>query len=164
MGCAAAMAVRALEDVSMSWLRVLGRNGRAGLACRRGGSAVEFALVAPVLLMLFSGITAFGICLGAAHNLRQIAAEAARASIAGVTDKERETLAQTMVVRSLSSGAMFRPESIKVLVGPDPKDATMYTVTVTLDANALGINVFSKLIPALPTVLRSTISVRKGGL
>jgi len=148
----------------MSWLRVLKRNGRAGLACRCGSSAVEFALVAPILLMLFAGITAFGICLGAAHNLRQIAAEAARASIAGVTDRERETLAQTMVLRSLSSGAMFRPESVKVLVGPDPKDATMYTVTVTLDANTLGINVFSKLIPMLPTVLRSTISIRKGGL
>jgi len=148
----------------MGWLQVLRRNGRSGLACRSGSSAVEFALVAPVVLMLFAGITAFGICLGAAHNLRQIAAEAARASIAGVTDTERATLAQTMVTRSLSSGAMFRPNSIKVLVGTDPNDATMYIVTVTLDANTLGINVFSKLIPMLPTVLSSSISVRKGGL
>ncbi|SFL89714.1 TadE family protein [Methylobacterium pseudosasicola] len=148
----------------MSWLQVLRRNGRSGWACRSGSSAVEFALVAPVVLMLFAGITAFGLCLGAAHNLRQIAAEAARASIAGVTDTERATLAQTMVTRSLSSGAMFRPDSIKVTVGPDPNDATLYTVTVTLDANTLGINVFSKLIPMLPTILRSSISVRKGGL
>ena len=148
----------------MGWLQGFRRRGRSGLACRRGSSAVEFALVAPVLLMLFAGITAFGICLGAAHNLRQIAAEAARASIAGVTDAERASLAQTMVNRSLSSGAMFRPGSIVVQVGPDPNDATVYVVTVTLDAAALGINVFSKLIPMLPNVLRSTISVRKGGL
>ena len=137
---------------------------RAALTCRRGSSAVEFALVAPVLLLLFAGITMYGICLGAAHNLRQIAAEAARASIAGVTDTERATLAQTMVNRSLSAGAMFRPGSIAVLVGPDPADATVYTVTVTLDATSLGLNTFSKLIPLLPNVLRSTISVRKGGL
>ncbi|QEE42766.1 pilus assembly protein [Methylobacterium sp. WL64] len=148
----------------MGWVQRLRCGGRPGLACRSGSSAVEFALVAPLLLMLFAGITAFGICLGAIHNLRQIAAEAARASIAGVTDVERATLAQTMVNRSLSGGAMFRPETIKVLVGPDPSDATLYTVTVTLDANALGINVFSKLIPMLPSVLRSSISVRKGGL
>lgn len=148
----------------MGLLQRLRCGGRSGLACRSGSSAVEFALVAPLLLMLFAGITAFGICLGAIHNLRQIAAEAARASIAGVTDTERATLAQTMVNRSLSGGAMFRPGSVAVQVGPDPSDAAIYTVTVTLDANALGINVFSKLIPMLPSVLRSSISVRKGGL
>ncbi|MCX4195594.1 hypothetical protein OMR07_08320, partial [Methylobacterium organophilum] len=46
----------------------------------------------------------------------------------------------------------------------DPSDATVYTVTVTLDASTLGINVFARLLPMLPTVLRSSVSVRKGGL
>jgi Flp pilus assembly protein TadG len=137
---------------------------RTAWACRRGSSAVEFALVAPMLLLLFAGITVFGICLGAANNLRQIAAEAARASIAGVTDTERASLAQNTVNRSLSLGAMFRPGSVAVQVGPDPADSSIYTVTVTLDATSLGINTFSRLLPMLPNVLRSTVSVRKGGL
>lgn len=148
----------------MGMQRLLRRGTRAGWACRHGSSAVEFALVAPVLLLLFAGIAAFGICLGAANNLRQIAAEAARASVAGITDTERASLAQSTVNRSLSTGAMFRPGSVAVQVGPDPNDATVYTVTVTLDAASLGINVFSRLLPMLPNVLRSTVSVRKGGL
>ena len=148
----------------MAWRRLLRRGARIGWTCRRGSSVVEFALVAPVLLCLFAGITVFGICLGAAHNLRQIAAEAARASVAGVTDTERASLAQSTVDRSLASGAMFRPGSVAVQVGPDPNDAAIYTVTITFDATSLGINAFSRLLPMLPHVLRSTVSVRKGGL
>ena len=105
-----------------------------------------------------------GICLGAVHNLRQIAAEAARASVAGITDSERATLAQNTVNRSLSTGAMFRPGSVAVQVGSNPDDATIYTVMLSANAASLGINAFSRLLPMLPTILRSTISVRKGGL
>ena len=144
--------------------RLRRRDAPSGWTCRRGSSAVEFALVAPMLLLLFAGIAVFGICLGAANNLRQIAAEAARASVAGVTDTERASLARSVVNRSLRAGAMFSPGSITVQVGPDPNDATVYTVTVTLDATTLGINVFAKLLPMLPSVMRSTVSVRKGGL
>lgn len=117
-----------------------------------------------MLLLLFAGVAVFGICLGAAHNLRLVAAEAARASIGGVTDAERASLAQTTVARSLSNGAMFRPGSVTVQVGPDPTDANVTIVTVTLDATSLGLGAFSRLIPQLPTVLSSTVSVRRGGL
>ncbi|WP_267427282.1 TadE/TadG family type IV pilus assembly protein [Methylobacterium sp. GC_Met_2] len=144
--------------------RLLHRPTTTRLACRSGSSAVEFALVAPLLLLLFAGIGMLGICLGAAHNLRQIAAEAARASVAGITDTERATLAQNTVNRSLSTGAMFRPGSVAVQVGSDPNDATIYTVTLSANTASLGINAFSRLLPMLPTILRSTISVRKGGL
>ncbi len=144
--------------------RILHHQTILGFACRSGSSAVEFALVAPILLLLFAGIGMFGLCLGAAHNLRQIAAEAARASVAGITDSERAALAQNTVNRSLSTGAMFRPGSVAVQVGSDPSDATIYTVTVTADTTSLGVNAFSRLLPMLPTLLRSTISVRKGGL
>ncbi len=132
--------------------------------CIRGGAAVEFALVAPMLLLMFAGITVFGIALGAAHNLRLVAAEAARASIGGVTDAERASLAQTTVNRSLSNGAMFRPGSVTVLVATDPTDANVTVVTVTLDAASLGLGSFGRLLPPLPSLLRSTVSVRRGGL
>lgn len=140
------------------------RRARACLTGRGGSAAVEFALVTPLLLLLFGGITVFGICLGAAHNLRQIAAEAARASVAGVTDSERASLAQGTVDRSLSTGAMFRPGSVAVQVGSNPLDTTLYTVTLRFDATTLGLNAFSRILPLLPSLLTSTVSVRKGGL
>ncbi len=142
----------------------LGQRLRCWARCRRGSSAVEFALVTPMLLLLFAGIAAFGICLGATHNLRLVAAEAARASIAGVTDSERATLARDSVTRSLSGGAMFRPNAVIVQIGPDPANADITVVTLTLDATTLGVGVFARLLPQLPNVLSTTVSVRRGGL
>ena len=97
----------------MGMRRLRRRSAPNGWTCRRGSSAVEFALVAPVLFLLFAGIAVFGICLGAAHNLRQIAAEAARASVAGVTDAERANLADRKSTRlnSSHSGESRMPSS-----------------------------------------------------
>lgn len=146
--------------VGRSWRRA----ARACLRGRGGSAAVEFALVAPLLLLLFAGITMFGLCLGVAHNLRQIAAEAARASVAGVTNAERASLAQSTVDHSLSAGALFKPSSVAVQVGSSPLDAAVYTVTLTVDATSLGLNAFSRLLPLFPTMLSSTVNVRRGGL
>ncbi|WP_342166202.1 TadE family protein [Methylobacterium sp. SD21] len=137
---------------------------RRWASCARGGAAVEFALVAPMLVTLFFGITVFGIFLGASHNLRLVAAEAARASIAGTTDAERATLVRDTVMRSLSHGAMFKPGSVIVQVGADSGDPDVTVVTVTLDATSLGFGLFGRILPQLPTVLSSTVSVRRGGL
>ena len=142
-----------------------GRLGCALMARRGGNAAVEFALVMPILLVLFAGISAFGIYLGAAHTLREIAAEAARASVAGVSDAgSAPRLAQAAVQRSLASSAMFKAGSVGVSVGPSPSDATVYTVTLTYDSSVLGLKSLGKLVPLPPDVFTSTVSVRRGGL
>lgn len=138
--------------------------GTAPMAGCGGNAAVEFALVTPLLLMLFAGILSFGIYLGAAHTLRQIAAEAARASVAGISDTERASLAQGVVTRSLASGSMFKAGSVGVAVGTSPSDASVYTVTLTYDSSVLGLKSLGKLVPLPPDLLTSTVSVRRGGL
>ena len=145
-------------------VRTWRRRARSLPGCRRGGAAVEFALVVPLLLALLAGVCVFGIALGAAHNLRLMAAEAARASVAGTTDAERAALARGTIERSLAAGAMFRSSNLAVQVGADPDDADLFTVTLTLDAGSLGLNTFARLVPALPSLMRSTVSVRRGGL
>lgn len=140
------------------------RSAKARSRCRSGNAAVEFALVTPLLLLLFAGILAFGVYLGAAHTLREIAAEAARASVAGVSDGERASLAQGAVQRSLASGSMFRAGSVGVAVGTSPSDATVYTVTLTYDTSVLGLRGLGRLVPLPPDLLTSTVSVRRGGL
>lgn len=132
--------------------------------CARGGAAVEFALVVPMLITLFVGITVFGISLGAVHSLRLVTAEAARASIAGTSNAERASIVRDTVTRSLGIGAMFKPGSVTVQVGADTGDPNVTVVTVTLDATTLGFGLFSRILPALPNVLSSTVSVRRGGL
>ncbi|MCJ2012221.1 TadE/TadG family type IV pilus assembly protein [Methylobacterium sp. J-076] len=133
-------------------------------SCRRGGAAVEFALIAPMLISLFAAITVLGIFIGAAQNLRLVTAEAARASIAGITDAERASIARDTVMRSLANGAMFKPGSVAVQVGTDAGDPNVTVVTVTLDATTLGLGLFSRILPQLPNALTSTVSVRRGGL
>lgn len=128
-----------------------------------GAAAVEFALVLPALAALFVGISAFGLYLGAAHNLRAIAAEAARASVAGISDEERASLARQRVTTALTSGSLFKPGTVTVQVGPDPADATLYNVTLSVDSATLGLPTLVGLaVP--PNFLTSSVSVRRGGL
>jgi Flp pilus assembly pilin Flp len=61
---------------------------------RRGTSAVEFALIAPFLLLLVAAILAYGSIFATSLSLQQLAAETARASIGGLNDSERQSLAQ----------------------------------------------------------------------
>ncbi|KQT82590.1 pilus assembly protein TadE [Methylobacterium sp. Leaf465] len=137
---------------------------RRALRAQAGSAAVEFALVVPALLALFAGIVAFGIYLGASHNLKHIASEAARASIAGVSDQERAALARQRVAAALTEGAMFKPGTVLVTVGPNAQDASLFTVTLTFDAKSLGFSGLSGLIPLPPDLIQSTVSVRRGGL
>ena len=87
-----------------------------------------------------------------------------RVRVLMVTDAERATLARDSVSRSLSGGAMFRPNAVTVQVGPDASNPDITTITLTLDASTLGVGVFARLLPQLPTILSTTVSVRRGGL
>lgn len=61
-----------------------------------GATAVEFALILPVLLSILFGIICFGQYFAISSSLQQLAAEAARHSVSGL-EEERETLAQAYV-------------------------------------------------------------------
>lgn len=65
----------------------------------RGAAAVEFALVAPLLLFFAFTVIYFAMYLGIAHSVQQLAADAARASIAGIDDTEQVALSSDFVRR-----------------------------------------------------------------
>src|SRR5690606_34172903 len=62
-----------------------------------GATAVEFAMLFPVYLMLFLGMTGYGIYFGASHSVQQLAADAARAALAGLDTAERRRLADGFI-------------------------------------------------------------------
>ncbi len=64
------------------------------LSNTRATSAVEFALVAPFMMLLVASILAYGSIFATSLSLQQIAAETARATIGGLSDGERKSLAQ----------------------------------------------------------------------
>lgn len=70
----------------------------------RGTSAVEFALVAPLLFTILFGIITFGVQYATRIALTYAAAEGGRAAVAGLNPTERSTLALAAINNTL--GAM----------------------------------------------------------
>lgn len=99
---------------------------RAGLNTRRrfirfnllgnqnGTAAVEFAIVAPVFLLMILGMLAFGVYLGAAHSLGQLTTDVARATIPGVTGAERQSIATSFGSMNVDKYAFINIEFLKV--------------------------------------------------
>ena len=128
---------------------------------RRGATAVEFALVAPMLILLLFGIVAFGAVLSVQNGLQQLVAEAARASVAGLSDTERTQLAQAVVTANAGSYAFIDPTKI----GLSTSDPTVssFKVTVTYDMSGLfAYGLLSNLPLPNPAVTRSAV-VQRGG-
>lgn len=128
-----------------------------------GSAAAEFAIIAPVFLFMIAGMIAYGIYFGAAHSVQQAAAEAARASVAGLDDEERQELAFMAIEASVTGHGFLQPENIRVAVNTDPDQADLYLVTVTYDASHLPIWEFGLPLPLPEPTIRRTSAIRVGG-
>ena len=76
----------------MTWFCKSGFDGD-----RRGVAAVEFALIAPPLALLVFGAIQYGLYFGTANSLQQLTNDAARVSLAGLGEKERDALVDAHV-------------------------------------------------------------------
>ncbi|QCI64264.1 TadE/TadG family type IV pilus assembly protein [Phreatobacter stygius] len=138
------------------------------LLCRfrhrqEGASAVEFAIVVPVFLMILFGIIIFGGYLSVVHSVQQLAAEAARASIGGLSDNERTALANS----NIQTQAGFYPfiERSRLVVESASTNAATSTFTVRLryDASQSFIYSLPSLVPMpSPQIVRSA-AIQRGG-
>ncbi|MAB00056.1 MAG: hypothetical protein CMN87_19300 [Stappia sp.] len=126
-------------------------------------SAVEFAIIAPVFLAVMLGIIAYGIYFGAAHSVAQLAADAARASVAGLSDAERLRLVQGHVQASAGSYVLIDGEKVSVEAAPLPSDTRQFRVVVSYSATDLPIWQMRPFLP-LPseTIVRAAV-VSRGG-
>lgn len=86
------------------------RLASVGLQDNRGVTALEFALIAPLLLMMIGGIVDYGNYFATAHAVQQTVNDAARAAIGGVTAAERQALAQTTAESDLRQYSFLTPE------------------------------------------------------
>jgi Flp pilus assembly protein TadG len=110
----------------------------------RGQSLVEFALIAPVFLMLVFGIIGFGLLFGWKHTLNNGAREGARAAAVCKSDEE----VRAIVLKKTSS--LSQGSSVNVSVTAEADDGTplaagqrqrggSVTVTVSYVAPFIGI-------------------------
>ena len=127
---------------------------------RRGVAMVEFALVAPVFLMTLLGIIGYGGYFWRAHVVQQVANDAARAAIGGLTAPERETLALASATSDFTSLGGIDIAQTTTLVR---QTADTVTVEVSYDGRRDGFLRLS-LVPLPSTNIRRVAAVRLGGL
>ena len=96
----------------------------------RGVAAIEFALIAPVFFLLLLGIAAYGIYFSAISSLQELTADAARASVAGISAAERQTIVSSYVTQSSPSYRLLSQHPITVTAASYPGDPTRYSVTL----------------------------------
>lgn len=109
------------------------------IRCRRGSSAVEFAMVLPMFLTLVFGIVVFGSYLSVIHGVQQLAAEAARSSVAGLSEAERGSIATSFVAANANTYPMIDSSKLAVSAATSPSNANVFVVTVNYDASSLFI-------------------------
>jgi Flp pilus assembly protein TadG len=136
----------------------------AGLArSEQGTSAVEFAIVMPLFLVLVLGIIVYGSYLAVIHGLQQLAAEAARASVPGLSDVERSSLAQSYITSTAASYPLIMPRQLRVNAAPAPANANVFVVTLNYDASGMFIYALPNLVPLpSPNIVRSA-AIQRGG-
>lgn len=140
----------------MAWHKKMGKD------CR-GVAAIEFALVAPVLILILLGIAAYGIYFSAISSLQELTADAARASVAGISATERQTIVSNYVTQSSPNYRLLRGSAITVTTAPFPGDPTRYSVTLRTDISNLPLQVTTGFFPMPSAVIQRTAVVRIGG-
>jgi Flp pilus assembly protein TadG len=135
---------------------------RKFVRCGRGVSAVEFAMLAPLFLVLVFGIIEFGSYLAMVHGVQQLAAEAARSSIAGMTDTERNSLATSYVAANASTYPLLTANALTVNAAASAGDANVYVVTVNYDASHSFIYQLP-FVPSPPSTIVRSASIPYGG-
>lgn len=140
------------------------RLGRLIWRDRNGSSAVEFAIVSPLFILFFLGMVAYGIYFGASHSIQQIAADAARTAIAGLSESERRALASDFISRNAGGYPFVNPPDLMVETYGDAGDANQFVVAIRYDARTLPIwNLLDGLpMPGMTIIRRSTIRI--GGI
>ena len=124
---------------------------------QRGTAIIEFALLLPVLLALLAGMLCYGLYFGAAHSVQQLAADAARHSIAGETLAERRTMVTGFVSSHGPSYFLVRSERLSE-VSATQQAGGQLRVRISYDATWLPIFGFAKLVPLPPgTITRDCV-------
>jgi Flp pilus assembly protein TadG len=131
-------------------------------SCRRGATAVEFAMVLPIFLTVVFGIVVFGSYLAVVHGVQQLTAEAARASIAGMTEAERSTLASNYVTANAGTYPLINSAKLSTAAATSPSNSNVFIVTVNYDASSMFIYALP-FVPMPPSHIVRSAAIPYGG-
>ena len=101
-----------------------------------GAVAIEFVLIAPILFALILGIITLGFYMGVSHSVHQLAAGAARASVAGLDETERRDIATTYLTEGATRYPLLTNEALSTSL--DYSGSAMGSITVNVTYAADG--------------------------
>lgn len=119
---------------------------------RRGTAIIEFTILLPVLITLLMGMVCYGLYFGAAHSVQQLAADAARHSIAGSTLTERQTMVTGFVNANGPSYFLVRSERLSEVSAIEQAGGKL-RVRISYNATWLPIFGLSKFLPLPPATI-----------
>ena len=125
-----------------------------------GTAAVEFAIIGPVLLLMLLGIFTYGGYFLTAHTLQQLTNDAARASIAGLDNAERRSLAEAAFRAGLANQDNMHGTLTAVSVRETGRTLAL---TVTYDATRDLYWATRTVVPAPPPQISRTATIQLGG-
>jgi Flp pilus assembly protein TadG len=145
---------------------------RRGLAIRKaaralrdssGVSAIEFAIVAGLFFTIVFGIIIYGDYFACDLLIAHIAEESARASLAGLDDSERESLAlaRANTLKTSYSG-LLDASVLTVTAGPSATTG-VFSVSVSYVNDFLGLGGLSAFVPLPPKTQTAQFEVSNGG-
>lgn len=133
---------------------------RAVLKDRSGASALEFAIVGPLFLMMLMGIVAYGGYFWIAHAVQQVANDSARVALGGLTTSERASLAQGVLSSEIGSYAML--DAAHANINLQDQNQTI-TVSIAYDASNTPFWSLYRLLPMPSSTVVRSATVRLGG-
>lgn len=129
-----------------------------------GVAALEFALIAPLFLVLIFGIIVYAIYFATWIAVTEAASEGARAAVAGLSTGERASLATAQANAVLDAyGPLIAPGNVTVTPQQVPGDSSSYEVSVTYNFASLGLSKLAGLLPIPTATPTATVIVANGG-
>lgn len=134
---------------------------RPFLSDNRATSAVEFALIAPFMLLLIAAVLAYGSIFATSLSLQQLAAETARATIGGLNDTERKSLAQAYLTANSANYPMLVARDLSFEFDAATGE-TLSKVRLEYDLKDHPAYALSGLLPLPPSPIAYTMVVTDG--
>ena len=117
-------------------------------------------MIAPVLLVMLFGLAAYGGYFWLSHAVQQLANDAARAAVGGLTTGERQSLAASTMAAEIPAYGALAPAQTSLAV---TDTGQLVTISVSYDASASPFFAVQGLVPMpSPTIVR-VAAIRLGG-
>ena len=121
---------------------------------------MEFAILGPILILLLLGILVYGGYFLMAHSVQQLANDAARAALGGLSDTERQQLAATCLANELHTYGFLDAKLVQLAYSDQSQ---VMTVNIAYDASGSPLWALNGVIPMPSSSILRSASVQVGG-